>query len=105
VLADLAEPRPGPGEALVTVEAIGINFPDLLITQGRYQLMPELPFVPGCEIAGGVDSAPDGSGFRPGDRGAAFTRTGGFAEKAAVPVRAVAGIGPVLSARGGGDGH
>jgi NADPH:quinone reductase len=66
----------------VNVEAGGINFPDLAITQGRYQLKPPLPFVPGCEIAGRIASAPQASGFARG----AFAWTGGYAEQAAVPV-------------------
>jgi len=61
-LTDLAPPPTEPGTATVDVHAIGINFPDLLITQGNYQLKPELPFVPGCEIAGVIASAPEGSG-------------------------------------------
>jgi NADPH2:quinone reductase len=73
------------GEIGVRVCAIGVNFPDLLLTQGRYQLRPELPCVPGCEIAGIVSDTPADSLFSVGDRVAAFTWTGGFAEHAVVP--------------------
>lgn len=86
-LADVPAPDPessDPG-VVVSVRAIGINYPDLLITQGRYQLKPELPFVPGCEIAGVVDTAPPGSSWGVGDRVAAFVWRGGYAERALVP--------------------
>jgi NADPH2:quinone reductase len=70
---------------LVDVRAAGVSFPELLQSYGRYQLRPDLPFVPGSEVAGYVRSAPDGSAFKPGDRVAAFTELGGFAEVAAAP--------------------
>jgi len=47
----LATPEPGPAEVLVRMRAASVNFPDLLMTQGRYQFRPELPFVPGIEGA------------------------------------------------------
>ena len=84
-LTDLAIPEPAPGEALIRVRAAALNFPDLLMTRGEYQLKPPLPFVPGMEAAGEVVMAPAGSGFKPGDRVVAGTRLGGFAEHAAVP--------------------
>lgn len=86
VVADLAIPEPAPGEALVRVRAAALNFPDLLMTRGEYQLKPHLPFVLGMEAAGEVVSAPRGSGFAIGDRVVAATRLGGFAEYAAVPL-------------------
>ncbi len=70
------------GQLLIDVHAAGINFPDLLMTRGEYQVKPELPFVPGSEIAGVVVSAPADSGFAKGDRVAAFTLLGGIAEQA-----------------------
>lgn len=75
---------PDPTQAgLVTIEvkAAGVAFPELLQTRGLYQLKPDLPFVPGAEVAGIVESAPEGSGFSPGDRVAALSLLGGFAEK------------------------
>jgi NADPH:quinone reductase len=78
-------PTPGDGELLVRVEAIGINFPDLLMTKGEYQLRPALPVTPGCELAGLVLRAPAGSRFREGDPVAAFVWSGGYAEVAVVP--------------------
>jgi NADPH2:quinone reductase len=60
--------RPGPGEALVAVEAAGVNFPDLLVCAGRYQERPALPFTPGFEAAGVVLEAGPGSARQPGER-------------------------------------
>jgi NADPH2:quinone reductase len=80
------EERPAPAaedRVLIDVRACGVSFPDLLFTYGRYQDRPELPFVPGLEVAGIVRAAPPGSGLQPGDRVAAYTYLGGFAELAA----------------------
>ncbi len=74
-----------PGEGvLIDVEAIGVSFPEVLQTRGEYQVKPELPFVPGSEVAGTVVEA--SSGFEPGQRVMAFCMLGGFAEKAVAPV-------------------
>ena len=62
------------------MHAAGVNFPDVLITKGEYQMRPNLPFIPGSEIAGVVRRAPDGSAFSAGDRVVAFPGLGGFAE-------------------------
>ena len=83
-LVELPEPMPAAGQVLVEVHAAGVSFPDVLQTKGLYQMKPELPFVPGAEVAGVVVSAPDGSGFGPGDRVAAFPVLGGFAERVVV---------------------
>lgn len=53
-LEDLPTPVPGPGEVLIDARAIGVNFPDLLVLEGTYQILPELPFSPGKEVAGVV---------------------------------------------------
>jgi NADPH2:quinone reductase len=82
---DVEEPQAGAGQVLVDVHAVGVNFPDVLMSKGLYQLRPELPFTPGSECAGIVREAPEGSGFRPGDRVAAFPVLGAFAEAVAVP--------------------
>lgn len=84
-IVDLPEPKAGSGEALVRVRAASLNFPDLLMTRGEYQLKPPLPFVPGMDLAGEVVSAPPDCGFAPGDRVIAGSRLGGFAELAVVP--------------------
>ena len=85
-------PRPADNEVLLKVEAVGVNFPDLLMTKGQYQHKPALPVVPGCEVAGTIVEAPDGSGWRAGDRAAAFVWQGGFAEQAVVPMNSLVPI-------------
>jgi NADPH2:quinone reductase len=70
---------------LIDVHAAGVGFVDMLITKGEYQIKPELPFVPGLEVAGTVQSAPEGSGLAVGQRVAATTGVGAFAEIAAAP--------------------
>jgi NADPH:quinone reductase len=89
-LADLPEPEPTteltPGEGVVIdVHAAGVAFPDVLQTRGLYQVKPELPFVPGAEVAGVVRSAPEGAPVAAGDRVAALTLLGGLAEVAVAP--------------------
>jgi NADPH2:quinone reductase len=89
-LADLPEPEashmltPGSG-VVVEVHAAGVSFPEVLQTRGEYQLKPDLPFVPGSEVAGIVRSAPAGAPVREGDRVAAFCALGAFAEVAVAP--------------------
>jgi NADPH:quinone reductase len=88
---DVPEPEPGPGEILIDVKAAGVNFPDILITQGKYQFKPSPPFVPGGEVAGLVRAVGQGvTGFSPGDRVAATMLFGAFAERVAVPAAAAA---------------
>ena len=79
---DLPSPRPGPGEAVITVKAASVNFPDVLIIQNRYQFKPPLPFSPGSELAGVVKEVGAGVvGFQAGDKVMAFTTYGAFAEE------------------------
>jgi NADPH:quinone reductase len=59
-LDDVPEPEPGPGEVLVDVAGAGLNFPDVLLCRGEYQLKPALPFTPGTEVAGTVTGVGDG---------------------------------------------
>lgn len=76
---------PGRGELLVRVRACGLNFADLLMIDGTYQALPPLPFVPGMEISGEIlATGPGVTGFRPGERIAAFAGRGGLAEHALV---------------------
>jgi NADPH2:quinone reductase len=87
-LVERPEPEPShfmsPGTGVVIdVQASAVSFPDLLQSRGLYQIKPELPFVPGAEVAGTVVAAADG--FAPGDRVAAMTVLGGFAERAVAP--------------------
>jgi NADPH2:quinone reductase len=82
VVAEVPEPEPAQDEVLVRVRAAGVSFPELLQSRGRYQDSPALPFVPGSELAGEIVVAPPGSGLAPGDRVAAFSLVGAFAELA-----------------------
>ncbi|MGQ9426481.1 NADPH:quinone oxidoreductase family protein [Gilvimarinus sp. F26214L] len=85
VVEDVPTPELKPGQVLVKVGACGVNFPDTLIIQGKYQHKPELPFSPGGEIAGEViDLAADVSGVTKGDRVIALCGHGGFAEEIAI---------------------
>ena len=76
-------PEPDGEGVLIDVRAAGVSFPEVLQTRGAYQIKPELPFVPGSEVAGVVRTA--GHGFQAGDRVAAFCMLGGFAEVAVAP--------------------
>jgi NADPH2:quinone reductase len=88
-LVELPTPEPAADEVLIDVRAIGVNFPDLLMTKGQYQYRPDLPTVPGCEVAGQVVRAPQGSEWSAGERVAAFVWHGSFAEQAAIPLNSL----------------
>lgn len=76
-----------PGEGVVIeVKAAGVSFPELLQSRGEYQMKPDVPFVPGSEVAGVVRDASEGSRFAPGDRVFGFCMLGGFAEFAVAPL-------------------
>ena len=78
-------PQPGAGEVLVRIEAASLNFPDLLIVQGKYQLKPPLPFIPGAEFAGTVQAIGEGvSRMQVGQRVACLSSVGAFATHAVV---------------------
>ncbi len=82
VVEDIPSPKPGKGEIVVSVKASGVNFPDTLIIQGKYQFKPELPFSPGGEVAGVVKELGEGvTSLKTGDRVIAFSGWGGFAEE------------------------
>jgi NADPH2:quinone reductase len=78
-IVELPDPTPGRGEVVVAVESAGVNFPDLLMSRGLYQMKPPLPFSPGGEIAGTVAAVGDGASFVVGERVMALTGFGGFA--------------------------
>ena len=78
------EPVRGDGEVLVEVHALGMSWPDLLLSRGEYQLKPELPFQLGVDFAGVVREPPDGSGFSAGDRVACVLPYGGGADLVSV---------------------
>lgn len=81
VLVERPDPHTDDG-VVIDVRAAGVSFPDLLISQGRYQTRAELPWVPGLEVSGVVRSAPPGSDLRPGERVWASLERGGFASVA-----------------------
>jgi NADPH2:quinone reductase len=86
-LAELPDPTPGPGEVVIAVKACGVNYPDSLIIEDRYQFKPQRPFAPGGEVAGPVEAVGAGvTAFKPGDRVIGSLTWGGMAEKVAVPV-------------------
>lgn len=86
LIADVARPEPKAGEIRIKVGAAGVNFPDALIIQRKYQVQPPLPFIPGTEVAGTVDAVGEGvQQVRRGDRVVAFVGLGGFAEFVCVP--------------------
>ena len=85
-LKDIPIPEVGKGEVLVRVSAASVNFPDLLMSQGKYQMKPELPFTQGMECAGIVEAVGEGvTEFAPGDRVVGGNKTGAFAEHAVLP--------------------
>lgn len=95
---EVPEPAPGPGEVLVEVRAAGVNFPDVLLSYGKYQFKPAPPFVPGGEAAGVVTAVGEGvTAVEIGDRVATTLVHGAFAEQIVVPAAAVvkvpAGVG------------
>ena len=93
-LADVPEPQEAAGKVLIRVRAAALNYPDLLMTRGEYQLKPPLPFTPGMEVAGEVLA---GDGFAPGTAVVAGTRLGGFAQVVAVDAATVRALPPHLS--------
>ena len=83
VLEDIPRPEPGEGEVLLRVRACGVNFPDLLLIENKYQERPSLPFSPGAEVAGDVIAVGPGTGnaVREGDRVIAMIGSRGFQEE------------------------
>ena len=86
MLAHLPLPEPGPGQVRIRIAAAGVNFPDALIVQKKYQLQPKLPFVPGTEVAGTVDAVgAEVQNLKTGDRVIALVGVAGFAEYVCAP--------------------
>lgn len=83
-VVEVPEPVAAGGQLLVDVHAVGVSFPDLLLSAGRYQLKPEPPFQLGVDFAGVVRAAPEGSGFAAGDRVACCLPYGGGADVVAI---------------------
>jgi NADPH2:quinone reductase len=85
VLEELPDPKPGPNEVLLAVKACGVNYPDVLIIEDRYQFKPPRPFAPGGEVAGIVEAVGAAvETLKPGDRVIGSTIAGGMAEKLVV---------------------
>jgi NADPH2:quinone reductase len=86
VVEDIASPKIKNAHVIVSVKACGVNFPDTLIIQGKYQYQPDFPFSPGAEISGVVKEVGTGvNDIDVGDRVFAFIRSGGFSEEVSVP--------------------
>ncbi|QQQ17665.1 NADPH:quinone oxidoreductase family protein [Brevundimonas vitis] len=90
VVEDVLDPTPMKGEVVIEVKAVGINFPDTLIIEDKYQFKPARPFSPGAEIAGVVEAVGEGvKGVFKGDRVIAVPGWGGLVERIAVPAASV----------------
>jgi NADPH2:quinone reductase len=90
VMEEVDRPEPKTGQVVVKVHSAALNFPDILLIAGKYQVKPPLPFSPGLEVAGTIDSVGAGvAGFSPGQRVLAQLSMGGFAELAVAPVEAI----------------
>ena len=95
---EVAEPIAAAGQVMIDVSASGVNFPDVLITYGKYQFKPATPFSPGGEVAGIVIAVGSGvTHFAVGDRVAATMLYGGFAERVALPEMAVVKLADAIS--------
>ncbi len=91
----LPTPEPAAGQVRIAIRAASLNFPDLLIVEGKYQFKPALPFVPGAEFAGVVDALGDGvRHLKVGDPVAAIAGTGGFATHACINAAQVLPLPP-----------
>ncbi len=81
---DIPAPQAGPGQVVIDIKAIGVNYPDGLLVQGLYQIKPPFPFIPGSEVAGVVSAVgAEVTHLKTGDRVMAFCGLGGYAEKVA----------------------
>jgi NADPH:quinone reductase len=85
---ELPTPTPSAGQVLLKIEAASLNFPDLLIVQNKYQMKPELPFVPGSEYAGVVEAVGEGvTHLKVGQSVACLSGTGGFGTHTLAPAK------------------
>ena len=97
-LEERPAPTPGKGEILVDIKAAGVNFPDVLTVQGKYQFKPELPFVPGAEVAGIVTAVGEGvTSHKVGDKVISTLQIGGFSEQCVAPDYGSFGMGETMS--------
>lgn len=87
-LKDVPSPKPGKNQILIAVRACGVNFPDVLMIQDKYQFRPTIPFPPGGEVAGVVKELGEGvTNVKVGDRVAVSMGNGGFAEEVLADAR------------------
>lgn len=92
---EIPSPAPGPQDVKIRVAAAGISFVDLLTAAGNYQIKPPLPFTPGSEIAGTVESVgAQVTGFKAGDRVCAASPLGAWAQAVCVPAQRVLAVPP-----------
>ena len=85
---ELPTPQPGKGQVLIRIQAASLNFPDLLIVQNKYQMKPELPFVPGSEYAGVIEAVGEGvTDLKVGQAVACLSGTGGFGTHTLAPAK------------------
>ena len=93
-LGEVPAPSLGDGEVRIGVKAAGVNCPDILMVEGKYQVKPPLPFIPGLEVAGTVMECAAGvTHVKPGDRVIAFARkAGGYASEIVLPAGIVTPI-------------
>ncbi len=95
---ETATPEPGKGEVRVAIKAASLNFPDLLIVQGKYQMKPNPPFVPGAEFAGVVEAVGEGvKHLQVGTSVAGFAGTGGFGTHTVAPAALLMPLPPAFS--------
>jgi NADPH2:quinone reductase len=99
---EVPDPVAAAGQVLIDVQAAGVNFPDVLLTRGKYQFKPALPFSPGGEVAGVVAAiGPGVSSVAVGDRVAATVISGAFVEKLVVPELAAVALPDAVDTRVG----
>src|SRR3989442_7206390 len=100
---EVSAPTPGPDDVLIAVKATAVNYADALMTAGRYQTKPDLPFSPGLETAGVVaECGQRVTRLKPGDRVMAILAYGGLAEVGGAPGAETFPLPPGLSLQGGG---
>ena len=101
-IVERPEPAAGPGQVVIAVEAAGVNYVDALFVQGRYQMKPPVPFIPGCEVAGTISEVGrDVDADRLGERVVTMCGLGGYAERIAVSTLAAVPIPDALDAARG----
>src|SRR5216110_1679737 len=100
VLADVPDPVAGPNEAVIVIKSAALNFFDILMIQGKYQIKPPFPFSPAAEVAGVIESVGPGvTDLKVGDRVAASCGHNGAREKIALPANSIELAGSAIFSR------